>query len=228
MLCTDGLVETGGHDLRTGWERLRVVLEEHEDGLEELADALIQTVHGPSSHHTVGPFADRREDDIALVLLHRQGECDAGVPVPSPVRRTMMTVSQAEPARIATARQHLRDLLHDWPDEEQRDAAVLLLSELLTNVLVHTDADALLTAEVAGEPGERRIRVEVTDHGDDLPHKRRPGEMASSGRGLVLIELLADTWGVAPRGAGKSIWYELYEPTPPADAPDAPAPPSLA
>ncbi|MBZ6229702.1 SpoIIE family protein phosphatase [Streptomyces olivaceus] len=229
MLCTDGLVETGGHDLQSGWHRLRVTLEEHEDGLEELADALVRTVHGPSSHHTVGPLSDRREDDIALVLLHRQGGSgDDGATLPTPVRRTMLTVSQAEPARIATARQHLRDLLHDWPDEEQRDAAVLLLSELLTNVLVHTDADALLVAEIAGEPGERGIRVEVTDNGDDLPHKRRPGEMASSGRGLVLIELLADAWGVAPRGTGKSIWYELYESTPPADTPDAPAPPSLA
>ncbi|MGV9387513.1 SpoIIE family protein phosphatase [Streptomyces olivaceus] len=229
MLCTDGLVETGGHDLQSGWHRLRVTLEEHEDGLEELADALVRTVHGPSSHHTVGPLSDRREDDIALVLLHRQGGSgDDGATLPTPVRRTMLTVSQSEPARIATARQHLRDLLHDWPDEEQRDAAVLLLSELLTNVLVHTDADALLVAEIAGEPGERGIRVEVTDNGDDLPHKRRPGEMASSGRGLVLIELLADAWGVAPRGTGKSIWYELYASTPPADAPDGPAPPSLA
>ncbi|MFF7552218.1 SpoIIE family protein phosphatase [Streptomyces olivaceus] len=229
MLCTDGLVETGGHDLQSGWHRLRVTLEEHEDGLEELADALVRTVHGPSSHHTVGPLSDRREDDIALVLLHRQGGSgDDGATLPTPVRRTMLTVSQSEPARIATARQHLRDLLHDWPDEEQRDAAVLLLSELLTNVLVHTDADALLVAEIAGEPGERGIRVEVTDNGDDLPHKRRPGEMASSGRGLVLIELLADAWGVAPRGTGKSIWYELYESTPPADTPDGPAPPSLA
>ena len=31
-------------------------------------------------------------------------------------------------------------------------------------------------------------------------------------RGLLLIELLAHTWGVAPRGRGKSIWFELYEP----------------
>jgi anti-sigma regulatory factor (Ser/Thr protein kinase) len=86
---------------------------------------------------------------------------------------------------------------------------------MLTNVLVHTDADALLVAEVTGEPGERRIRVEVTDSGDDLPHKRRPGEMASSGRGLMLVEMLADAWGVAPRGEGKSIWYEVYESTDP-------------
>lgn len=47
MLCTDGLVETGGHDLQSGWHRLRVILEEHVGGLEELADALVQAVHGP-------------------------------------------------------------------------------------------------------------------------------------------------------------------------------------
>ncbi|MET8572248.1 SpoIIE family protein phosphatase [Streptomyces sp. NPDC004783] len=214
MLCTDGLVETGGHDLLTGWNRLRVVLEEHEGDLEELADALVQAVHGPSSHHTTGPLADRREDDIALLLLCWLDEkCGRGISTVAqpPVRRTMLTVAQAQPERIAVARQHLRELLHDWPDEEQRDAVVLLLSEVLTNVLVHTDADALLVAEVRGEPGERRIRVEVTDSGDDLPHKRRPGEMASSGRGLMLIELLSDAWGVAPRGEGKSIWFEIYE-----------------
>ncbi|MEU0223216.1 SpoIIE family protein phosphatase [Streptomyces sp. NPDC006284] len=220
MLCTDGLVETGGHDLHSGWDRLRVILEEHEGALEELADALVQAVHGPSSHHTTGPLADRREDDIALLLLCREGGgcgCGDSPVLRTPLRRTMLTVAQAEPERIATARQHLRDLLHDWPCEEQRDAAVLLLSEMLTNVLVHTDADALLVAEVTGAPGERRIRVEVTDSGDDLPHKRRPGEMASSGRGLMLIELLADEWGVAPRGEGKSIWYEVYESTDPED-----------
>ncbi|MFJ8541584.1 SpoIIE family protein phosphatase [Streptomyces sp. NPDC093586] len=214
MLCTDGLVETGGHTLQTGWNRLRIVLEEHEGDLEELADALVQAVHGPSSHHTTGPLADRREDDIALVLLcWRDESCGHGISTVTrpPVRRTVLTVAQAEPERIAAARQLLRELLHDWSDEEQRDAAVLLLSEVLTNVLVHTDADALLVAEVGGSPGERHIRVEVTDSGDDLPHKRRPGEMASSGRGLMLIELLSDAWGVTPRGEGKSIWFEFYE-----------------
>ncbi|GKQ35774.1 SpoIIE family protein phosphatase [Streptomyces sp. A012304] len=215
MLCTDGLLETGGHDLDTGWRRVRKILEAHEGGLEELADALVQGVHGPSSHHTTGPLADRREDDIALLLLCRQGAgCGLDTPVPERpnVRRTMLTVAQAEPERIAVARRHLRELLHDWADAEQIDSAVLLVSEMLTNVLVHTDADALLVAEVTGAAGERRMRIEVTDTSDDLPHKRRPGELASSGRGLVLIELLAHAWGVAPRGEGKSIWFELYEP----------------
>lgn len=220
MLCTDGLLETGGHDLDTGWRRVRKTLEAHEGDLEELADALVQAVHGPSSHHTTGPLADRREDDIAVLLLCRQGAggCgpgDGSVPVRQPVRRSMLTVAQAEPERIAAARQQLRELLHDWTCEDQVDSAVLLVSETLTNVLVHTDADALLVAEVTGATGERRLRIEVTDTGDDLPHMRRPGEMASSGRGLVLIELLADTWGVAPRGKGKSIWFELHEPQTP-------------
>ncbi|MEU1178923.1 SpoIIE family protein phosphatase [Streptomyces sp. NPDC005820] len=214
MLCTDGLLETGGHDLDSGWSRVRAILEGHEGDLEEMADALVQAVHGPSSHHTPGPLADRRGDDIAVLLLCRHGGAACGpaaTPVRTPVRRTMLTVAQAEPERIAVGRQQLRELLHDWPSADQIDSAVLLLSETLTNVLVHTDADALLVAEVTGAPGARRIRIEVTDAGDDLPHRRRPGELASSGRGLVLIELLADTWGVAPRGEGKTIWFELYE-----------------
>ncbi|MFI2431447.1 SpoIIE family protein phosphatase [Streptomyces sp. NPDC018693] len=213
MLCTDGLLETGGHDLDTGWRRIRTLLESHEGDLEGLADALVQAVHGPSSHHTTGRLTDRREDDIAVLLLCRPGAgCGIDVaPVRPTVRRTMLTIAQAEPERIAEGRQQLRELLHDWASEDQRDSAVLLVSEMLTNVLVHTDADALLVAEVREAPDGRRMRIEVTDTSDDLPHKRRPGELASSGRGLMLIELLADAWGVAPRGEGKSIWFELRE-----------------
>ncbi|MGQ7750578.1 ATP-binding SpoIIE family protein phosphatase [Streptomyces sp. WC2508] len=207
MLCTDGLIETGGHDMFSGWDRLRPVLEQQTADLEKLADALVQAVHGPTSHYTTGPLADRREDDIALLLLR----CDGGTRRRPAPRRTALTIAQAEPERIAAARQQLRDLLHDWADPEQVDAAVLMISEMATNVLVHTDGDALMLAQATGEHGERRLRVEVSDGSDELPHRRRPGEMASSGRGLVLMEMLADAWGVDPRGAGKSIWFELYE-----------------
>ncbi|MEU1159719.1 SpoIIE family protein phosphatase [Streptomyces sp. NPDC005921] len=219
MLCTDGLIETGGHDIESGWQRVRAIMEEHDGDLEKLADALVQAVHGPFSHHTTGPLADRREDDIAVLLLSRPGTGRGGEPlaVRPRVRRTLLSVAQDEPERVAEARQHLRELLHDWGSPDQLDSAVLLASEMLTNVLVHTDTDALLLAEVSGREARRRLRVEVTDAGDDLPHKRRPGELASSGRGLVLIELLADAWGVDPRGQGKSIWFELYEAE--ADAP---------
>jgi anti-sigma regulatory factor (Ser/Thr protein kinase) len=101
--------------------------------------------------------------------------------------------------------------MHDWADADQVESAVLLVSELVTNVLVHTDEDAVLTAMLTGVPGARRLHIEVGDRSDDMPHRRSPGEMASSGRGLLLIEELADAWGVDPRGDGKSIWFELYE-----------------
>ncbi|WP_327368428.1 ATP-binding SpoIIE family protein phosphatase [Streptomyces sp. NBC_01217] len=207
MLCTDGLIETGGHDMWTGWIRLRPILERDTSDLEKLADSLVQAVHGPTSHYTTGPLADRREDDIAVVLLRRDG----GTPRATASRRTALTIAQAQPERISAARQQLRELLHDWADPEQVDAAVLMFSEMVTNVLVHTDGDALMVARADREQGERRLRVEVADGSDELPHRRRPGEMASSGRGLVLLEVLADAWGVDPRGAGKSIWFELNE-----------------
>ncbi|WP_435187538.1 ATP-binding SpoIIE family protein phosphatase [Streptomyces sp. bgisy126] len=209
MICTDGLLETGGHDLDTGWERVRKILESHDgEDLEELADTLVEAVHGPGSHHTTGPLADRREDDIAVLLLSRR---PAGSVREAP-RRTLMTIAQAEPERIAEAREQVRQLLHDWADGDQLDSAVLMVSEMVTNVLVHTDGDALLVAEVACDGRSRRLRVEVSDTSDELPHRRRPGEMASSGRGLVLMEMLAHAWGVDPRGEGKSIWFELNEP----------------
>ncbi|WP_030321397.1 ATP-binding SpoIIE family protein phosphatase [Streptomyces flavochromogenes] len=209
MICTDGLLETGGHDLDTGWERVRELLESHDgEDLEALADTLVEAVHGPGSHYTTGPLADRREDDIAVLLLSRR---PAGT-LPEAPRRILMTIAQAEPERIASAREQVRQLLHDWRDEEQLDSAVLMVSEMVTNVLVHTDGDALLVAEVACGEKARRLRVEVSDGSDELPHKRHPGEMASSGRGLVLMEMLADAWGVDPRGEGKAIWFELTEP----------------
>ncbi|MDJ0340315.1 SpoIIE family protein phosphatase [Streptomyces sp. H10-C2] len=209
LICTDGLIETGGHDLGTGWKRLRAALETGpSDDLEALADHLVGAVHGPASHHTTGPLADRREDDIALMLLRRDPD---GPSCAVPVRRTVLTVSQSAPRQIRESRHEIRALLHDWAAPDQVDAAVLLVSELITNVLVHTDEDAVLTARLMGMPGTRRLRIDVGDRSDDMPHRRSPGEMASSGRGLLLIEELADAWGVDPRGDGKTIWFEIYE-----------------
>ncbi|MEU5719926.1 SpoIIE family protein phosphatase [Streptomyces sp. NPDC020403] len=213
MLCTDGLIETGGHDMATGWTRLRPILEKPAEELEALADALVQAVHGPGSHYLTGPLVDRREDDIAVLVLRREGARTRR----QPGRRSAMIIAQAEPERVSAAREQVRALLHDWADGEQVDSAVLMVSEMATNVLVHTDGDALLIAELTGERGERRLRVEVADASDELPHKRRPGEMASSGRGLLLMEMLADAWGVDPQGEGKCIWFELYESQDPAE-----------
>ncbi|SEM63605.1 SpoIIE family protein phosphatase [Streptacidiphilus jiangxiensis] len=217
MLCTDGLVETGGHDWYTGWIRVRDAMSPAPaDDLEGMADALITAVHGPASHRMPGNLADRREDDIALLLLRRDAlPGQPGAEPDGPERRIALTVGQDQPERLADARQEIRGVLHDWAQPEQVDAGTLLVSELLANVLVHTDRDAALLVEVWGARPQRRLRVEVADSSDDLPHRRSPGEMSSSGRGLMLLDILADQWGVLPRGDGKCIWFELHEaPTP--------------
>ncbi|WP_432069455.1 SpoIIE family protein phosphatase [Streptomyces sp. AA1529] len=233
LMCTDGLIEAGGHDLGTGWERISRVAEElaGQDGrttgspaLEQLADALVQAVQGDrdTSWDRTGAPADRREDDIALLLLSRSAT-GAGAPAAGArvtTRRTVLTVAQAQPDRIADARHQLHDLLHDWCDPDQVDGAVLMLSEMLTNVLVHTDGDAVLVAEITvPRQGEgRTLWVGVSDPSDELPHRRSPGELASSGRGLMLLGMLADRWGVDPRGEGKRTWFEIHEREPAAGA----------
>lgn len=217
LICTDGLIESDGYDMTSGWNRIRSTLEQHGDeALEALADTLVSTVHGPLSQRPSGPLVDQRDDDIAVLLLRRR----TLKPLLRKVgRRAALGIVQSEPQRIADVRRQLRELLHDWPSPDQVDSAELLASELLGNVLRHTDGDAWVVAELSGKPGQRRLRVEVTDSSDDLPHKRRPGELASSGRGLVLIECLADAWGVNPRGEGKSTWFELQEPVSSASEP---------
>ncbi|KAB8158372.1 SpoIIE family protein phosphatase [Streptomyces sp. 3MP-14] len=220
LLCTDGLLETGKRDLDAGWERVRrAAAGVPGTGLEQLADTLLESIsvldvqdqEERSATESRPPGAHGNEDDIALLLLRRE---TTGRQVPrggTPVRRFVLNVGQSEPARIGQAREQLASLLYDWSDRNVVHGAVLMLSEIVTNVLTHTDGDALMVAEVSGVAGSRTLRVEVTDSSDKLPHRREPGELASSGRGLLLMEELADAWGAQPRGEGKTTWFELGE-----------------
>lgn len=93
------------------------------------------------------------------------------------------------------------------------DIAVLLTSELVSNALLHARSGTTVTVIVEG----RRIRVEVADGSPDLPMRKRYGPDATTGRGIMLLESLADSWGAAPVGTGKCVWFEL-ESVPPATA----------
>ncbi|MEV6104329.1 SpoIIE family protein phosphatase [Streptomyces sp. NPDC051940] len=210
MLCTDGLAENGGHDLYTGQARLQEAFQDTVgQDLQAVADALVDSVTGPESYLRPGPHADRREDDIALVLLRA-----AAVPartVRASARRLQVVVPRTEQERIADTRAKLRGMLYDWEPAEQVDAATLALSELIANVMIHTVGDATVSADLTGPRGQRVLRLSVADPAAALPHRRHPGELASSGRGVLLLDALADAWGVEPRGAGKAVWCEFHE-----------------
>ncbi|MFB6848163.1 ATP-binding protein [Streptomyces sp. NPDC056373] len=95
------------------------------------------------------------------------------------------------------------------------EAAEHLVAELAANAATHgrlPGRDFRLVLRMQGEA----LRIEVTDtRGDDLPRRRPSVPDAESGRGLLLVEALADRWGVqtgpVPR---KTVWAELDLPNP--------------
>ncbi|WP_419999847.1 SpoIIE family protein phosphatase [Streptomyces boninensis] len=221
LLCTDGLVENGGHDLYTGQARLQAAFHATADaGVEEVADAVLASATGPEAYKNPGPHSARREDDIAFLLLRT---ATASPPPAGAGRHTHMVVPQTEQQRISDARHQLRGMLHDWADTDQVDAAELALSEMIANVMMHTDSPATVSITVMGAPGTRTLSLRISDNDATLPHLKHPGELSASGRGILLLDSLADTWGVQPQGDGKVTWGEFHEhpATPAARVPSA-------
>ena len=65
-------------------------------------------------------------------------------------------------------------------------------------------------SELTATVGPRGLRVEVRDDTPRKPRLRVPiADDGTNGRGLVLVQSLADAWGVLPHGVGKSVWFEL-------------------
>lgn len=88
---------------------------------------------------------------------------------------------------------------------ELDDRASLVVSELVTNAVLHARTDL----EIAVSRIERGVRIEVSDRSPARPVRRTSGLEASTGRGLLLIETAADDWGVVLRQDGKTVWCEL-------------------
>jgi signal transduction histidine kinase len=111
-----------------------------------------------------------------------------------------------------------RTLLHSMLRQRRADAAlvtaarsdrvedaVLMMSELVTNALRHTRATLRLEIDILGDI----LRVSVVDDAPDLPAVQPQGDHAVSGRGLRIVDTLADRWGSFPGpGSGKTVWFE--------------------
>jgi DNA-binding FadR family transcriptional regulator/anti-sigma regulatory factor (Ser/Thr protein kinase) len=93
--------------------------------------------------------------------------------------------------------------------ESARDSAEVVVSELVTNVVRHNDWDLEPVAVVAVSRIARTLRIEVHDSEPSLPKAQDADEDAVSGRGLAVVEGLADRWGADPTPGGKVVWCEL-------------------
>ena len=88
---------------------------------------------------------------------------------------------------------------------ERRDDALLLTSELVTNAVIHGRSEVCV--EVREEGGV--VRIAVLDENSRRPVAVVEDPDALDGRGLALVEAVADRWGVEQRPMGKAVWFEL-------------------
>ena len=108
------------------------------------------------------------------------------------------------PGSATAARRFATHVLRGAP-ADVLDAVELMVSELASNSIRHTDSGFDLTVIVT----EDEIRVEVTDRGGGEPQMRNPAPTDPTGRGLQIVNMLASQWGVDHLSDGKTVWLTL-------------------
>jgi anti-sigma regulatory factor (Ser/Thr protein kinase) len=103
------------------------------------------------------------------------------------------------------ARAFLRDTLQTWELDGFGDVTELLADELVCNVVRHVGAPMQLRA--VRRPSS--IRIEVDDPSTEPPVLQNPDPLDERGRGILLVESLATSWGVDIRETGKTVWFEI-------------------
>lgn len=116
----------------------------------------------------------------------------------------------ARPESVAEARKLTVEILKRLRIcEEARENAQLIVSELVTNAVVHgargRDPHVLLVVIQSGP----KLKVKVYDASSNLGPRAEPAEDAESGRGLVIVDALSDRWGATASAYGKCLWAEL-------------------
>ncbi|HWD55423.1 MAG TPA: SpoIIE family protein phosphatase [Acidimicrobiales bacterium] len=121
-------------------------------------------------------------------------------------------------ASVARARRFLLDQLPGGC-RDGRDVLALMLSELATNSVQHADTEFEVDVATTDHPGGRWVRVSVTDEASGFPTPQEPAPDAPHGRGLRIVESLADAWGIEMRRdrPGKTVWCTSW--VGPADTP---------
>ncbi|MEV5483700.1 MULTISPECIES: ATP-binding protein [unclassified Streptomyces] len=118
-----------------------------------------------------------------------------------------------DPAEVGRARRWARSRLVGsgiGVDEPVAETLILLISELVTNAVVHTGTSAVLRMCFSGSGAVvGTVRVEVADASARPPRQRHADGDDTNGRGLELVDGLADRWGWQQEATGKRIWCEV-------------------
>ncbi|MFI7705670.1 SpoIIE family protein phosphatase [Nonomuraea sp. NPDC049480] len=225
LLYTDGLVDRRpGRDGRmpTDAETLGVLC----DKLAKMSDADVERIADVATVAVPGEI----DDDMAILVV-RSSDVDLDVE-----ERTF----PAQPIMVGEARRMASEAFAGWNvPEERAELACLLVSEVVTNVVLHAAAAGVprrdlvvegpplpfeeswdmpgFEDEVVGDKeftlrlrrGDEAVWVEVFDQDLRLPRIRSAGENDEGGRGLYLVDQLARRWGSRPTREGKAVWFEI-------------------
>lgn len=118
-----------------------------------------------------------------------------------------------DPRSPGLARDFVTWVLDEWELSRLADTARLLTSELVTNAVLH--AGTALTLRVVRDTRRSMVRISVWDASPALPRRKRYSELATTGRGLAMIDNAAQAFGVETMTDGKEIWVELPIPNEP-------------
>lgn len=118
-----------------------------------------------------------------------------------PVALTLPTDAHA-PRR---ARDFVREVAGATVGEDALDRVELLVSEVVTNAVRYGAPP--ITLALAHEDADLVVRV--SDGNPAPPVQRHAKDWEESGRGIELVDLLSDEWGVEPSETGKAVWFRL-------------------
>jgi len=108
---------------------------------------------------------------------------------------------------IQAARHLVLELLRVWDAPHDRSDAALLVTELVANVVDHVGGDASLTLELTAS--DDWLRIAVLDGSAVLPVVHQLSLERSRGRGLLMVQAIAERWGCEEHQGGKRVWFEL-------------------
>jgi DNA-binding NarL/FixJ family response regulator len=142
--------------------------------------------------------------ELLLAFLERAAAARSGTG--ADVVDEASTTFPPEARSASDARRFARETLARWAcPEAASEAVVLLVSELVTNAIIH----AKTTVDVQLSLLSGHLRVEVVDRAPEYIRRRAAADEDQSGRGMALIDTLTTGWGIDERPDGKAVWFEV-------------------
>lgn len=184
VLCTDGLLENKARDIDSGLDLLRANLADPQRPLQDICNQVLEELD-----------LTRDRDDIALLIARVH---------PLPAARSVAWRLPGDPQQVARARRLVREALAGWGLDELAETTELLVSELVTNAIQYAGGEVRLRLE-----RDRVLLCEVCDTTPNPPQLREFSETSEHGRGIVLVDALAESWNFRRTASGKVVWFEL-------------------